>query len=433
MEEKNNENLENLLDDDLLEDWEWVVSINKLKKKKVWLSNQNKFLIWVIVFLIIIFWLLYWVKYFFTISLKWDHLTQAEQTYINIVKNYILKYVTSISANEKTFYEQNKTPSYNVALMDKFIKDPWIIFYNKQFEKNKFVNNEIENYKNILWNIKATQDLLIKYKFLPKQLNNLIKDIRIMPILLTLNAIKIYMIDYVYIQIWKFDKEILDPILIKSSILSKFNINKSILQDAIKEDIQKIRELWVYFYLKNIKFNYMYNDDSLMSNYYTFYFYKNFQNIFDERAKKFNIKLKDKYGRLTKEGWNFVNEYAFLLKNIYDKTTNLLDNEDVNYLPVNVNLLSYDPKTQKLAFNVDIILQDIYSAKISVIKIATKIVTLLRESRLIIGSDIKMNNIKVQKVSKLIGWTKVTFDKTSLLFNTSVQSKVNVEVTDMNK
>jgi len=84
--------------------------------------------------------------------------------------------------------------------MNNFIDDPSILFYQKQFAKEQFMNKQLNLYNTTLADIKNNQELLVKYKFPPKDLSVLIKNIRMMPILLTLNSIKIYMIDYVYIK-----------------------------------------------------------------------------------------------------------------------------------------------------------------------------------------------------------------------------------------
>ena len=424
MEEKNNEKLDkDLLDDDLLDEGDWITSIKQLKKKDNKLSKQNKVLIWVLVVLVVVSFLLFNFKYFFDITLRWNHLTSFEQTYLNAVKNYVLKYITNTSSSGKQFYKKNWSPSVIASNMNNFIDDPSILFYQKQFAKEQFITNEFILYNKILKKIKDNQELLVKYKFFPKALSVLIKDIRMMPILLTLNSIKIYMIDYVYIQTWRFVNEILSPVLVKSPILRNTNVNKTELEISLIEDIQKIRESWVNLYLENIKFNYMHS--SLSDKYFSYKFYEQFKNIIDNRVEK--LWLDDQSRK------NFIWNYIFLIKDVYDKTNELFEKQDINQLPVNIKLISYDPSTQTLSFNVQIMLEDKYNAKTSVIKIATNLVSLLRESRLIIWSNIKMDNIKVQKVSKNIWGSKITFDETSLLFKTSVQSKVNVEVTDIEK
>ena len=424
MEEKNNEKIDkDLLDYDLLNEGEWVTSIQQLKKKDNKLSKQNKLLIWILVMLVIISFLLFNVKYFFDLTLKWNQLTSFEQTYLNAVKNYVLKYITNTSSSEKQFYKKNWSPSVMASSMNDFIDDSSILFYQKQFSKKQFITKQFASYNSILKNVKDNQELLVKYKFLPKDLSILIKDIRMMPILLTLNSIKIYMIDYVYIETWRFTNEILSPILLKSPILHNTNINKKELEISLIEDIQNIRESWINLYLKNIKFNYM--DSSLSDKYFSYKFYEQFKNIIDNRVKKLWLDAKSRK--------QFIWNYIFLIKDVYDKTNKLFENKDINQLPVNVKLISYDPSTQTLSFNVKIMLEDKYNTKTSVIKIATNLVSLLRESRLIIGSDIKINNIKVQKVSKNIWGSKITFDETSLLFKTSVQSDTNVEVSDIEK
>ncbi len=437
MEEKNiNNGIDtDLLDDDLLSDWEWVTSIDKLKKsKKNNLNLRNKILIFLFIFITIILVLLYSIKSFFDISMKNEKLTDLETKYIEFIDENILTYFKSQSWISKTFDNKSNDTIDRVKKMDTYIDDPWIIFYQKQDSKDNLINKLTSSYNNNINNIEKNQELLVKYKFLPKELDELLKDIRIMPILLTLNSIKIYMVDYVYIKTWIFDSEILDSIINRSTILNQFAINRTELEVSLRQDIQKLRESWVSFYLKNIKFNYMYSEwNNLINNYFVVKFYENFQNIIDNRAYNLWINIKNSNGSLTNEGNRFISSYISLIKNIYDRTNQLFDNQDINQLPVNVNLLSYDPWTQMLSFNVEIMLEERYNLNTSVIEIATNLVSLLRESRLVIWKNIKMNNIKVQKVTEIIWWSQVTYNKTSLLFNTSVQSDVNVEVTDIEK
>lgn len=431
-----NNNLDSdLFDDDLLSEGEWVTSISNLKKNKTTKLNlRNRFFIRLLIFFTIIFILFYGVKYFFDITLKKTQLTEFEKTYIKFVDENILTYFKSQSWTSKVFDNKSSNTTERIKSIDSYIEDPWIIFYQKQDYKNDLLKSLLSWYNDSLNNIKKNQELLVKYKFLPKELDKLLKDIRIIPILLTLNSIKIYMIDYVYIKTWIFKTEILDYIINRSTILNQFTINRTELEISLIEDIQKLRESWVNSYLKNIKFNYMYSEwNKLINNYFVVKFYEEFREIIDNRAKNLWLKIKDSNGNLTNEGNRFISSYISLIKNVYDRTNELFDKQDINQLPVNVNLLSYDPWTQMLSFNVEIILEERYNINTSVIEIVTDLVSLLRESRLVIWENIKMNNIKVQKVTEFIWWSQVTYNKTNLLFNTSVQSNVNVEVTDIEK
>lgn len=430
MEEKNTDNFEkDLLDSDLIENDEWIKSIQTMRKKNGKWDKQKKILIYFLSFLLIIVVIFFNINYFFKLSLKEWKLTDFQKKYMGFVESNIIdKLIKNNSKNWSIKQFDNKSKNIKVRLnnMKSYVNDMSIIFYKKQREKKKFTSTEFDLFNNILKKIKSNQEFLVKYKFLPKDLSKLIKDIKMMPILLTLNSIKIYMIDYVYIKTWRFNDEILSSIISNSLILNNFTVNKTELEISLIEDIKKMRESWIILYLKNIKFNYMYDKwDNLMNNYFVNKFYENFNDILNKRVKKLWL---DKSTRK-----KFIVSYISLIRDIYDKTNKLFENQDINQLPINVDLLSYDPKSQTLSFNVDIMLQDKYNAKTSVIKIATDLVSLLRESRLIIGSNIKMNDIKVQKVSELIWGSKVTFDKTSLLFNTSVQSDANVEVTDIEK
>jgi len=440
MEIKNNVS-KNLLDDNLINEGEWITSINELKNKYnkyIWLNKQNKILIVFLSFLLIFFILLFNINYFFSLSLKTSNLTESEKNYMNFIYKYIIKTLFQNNTDEwklKQFDDKSHDINTRIKNMNSYIDNKYILFYKKKESQKIFIKDEIALYNKILADIKNNQESLIKYKFLPEELSKFIKDIRIMPILLTLNAIKIYMIDYVYIQTWRFEEEILSSVLSNSSILNEFTISEKELEISLVQDIQQIRESWVNLYLQDIKFNYMYDklDNSLADKYFIDKFYNNFKDIIEKRAEKLWINIKDSKGNFTNEWIKFIWNYIYLIESIYDKTDELFENKDINQLPVNVNLLSYDPEKQILSFDVEIMLQNQYKAKTSVVEIATNLVSLLRESRLVIGSNIKIDNIKVQQVSENIWWLDITFDKTSLSFNTSVQSKVNVEVTDMNR
>lgn len=427
----NNELLgDELLGDELLDDGNWIESIQRLRKKKNHLTTTNKILIWVFSFLLILVLLLFNVNYFFTLTLKEWKLTEFEKNYMNVVKDNIINkfFVKSNTTdNIKTFDNNSKNLDARLKNMDAYISNVSVLFYEKKDQKKAFINKEKNVHTDLLTKIKNNQVLLVKYKFFPEELSSLVKDIRVLPILLTLNSIKIYMIDYVYIKTWKFKDIILSPVLDNSKIFNDFNITRKELRTSLEEDVQKIRELWVYLYLKNIKFNYMYNilNNSLANDYFINSFYTQFKEIIDYRVEKFKINRKNvKLFR-----WDYIS----LLAHIYNKTSNLIENKDVNQFPIDVNLLSYNPNNKILSFNVNIMLNDKDDAKTPVIWIATSLVSLLRESRLIIWKGIKMDNIKVQKVSKNIWGNKITYNKTALLFNTSVQSSVNVEVSDSEK
>jgi len=88
-----------------------------------------------------------------------------------------------------------------------------------------------------------------------------------------------------------------------------------------------------------------------------------------------------------------------------------------------------------LSFSVKLLLENkfINWKNISIISLASKIIYLLRESRLIIGKDIKQNKLSVNKTTKKIAWQKKYYNSINLSFSTSVQSNVNVEVSDINK
>lgn len=434
-----NQNVESsdFFDDDLLTEWEWVESIEKLrhKKRKNWIINKIV-MFFIFIFAILAF-LLYNINFFFTLSLKWNNIEWFEKEYVDFVTNNILVYFTN-NTNAITFDNMNTKDFAKRAVdMDDYISNPSIMFFQKNYEKWDFVTKEINLYKKQQQTIDDIKKQIVHYKFIPKEIDNLMKDIRILPILYTLNSINIYMIDYVYMQIWKFNKDIFMHVLKRSNMAQEFPyIKASQLANFVSEDIQKMWESWVSFYLKNLKFNYMYSEwdsDSFVNNYYINAFSENFSNVLNKRIEFLESMEWSNIKGNTAEIEKFKLHYINFIKDIYARTNQLFENQDINTLPVSVSLLSYDPQTQMLSFNVQISLEDQDNSKVSVIKIATDLVSLLRKSRLVIWSDISIKDIKVKQTNKMIWWTKMLYHETDLLFKTYVQSDNNIEVSDSEK
>jgi len=429
---QDNESFDNLFDNELLTEWDWVVTLEKLRKRKrVKLTWKNKFLVFFSVLLSVLLLITYGIYYFFVITLK-KNPTDFDKQYLSLVKEYVLPYVIwTIKTNKNAFIiNENDTIINSCLEIKKYLNNPWIIYYEKTDNKSEFLTEYKNKLEKKYSEINKYKDLLIKYKFLPKELSDLIKDIKIMPILITLNSIKIYITDYVFIKSGLFKEKIFDYVVDRSSFLWKYSfISKEQLYDIIVEDIQKFREIWVNIYLKDVLFNYMYDwSDKLIDKYFLNDFYYKFNNLIDNRYEF--IKQKD-YSNQLDNKTDFISNYVYLLQLIYDRTNNLFNMKELLFMPVDIQLISYDPTTESLTFNVKIILSDDILEKISVVDLASNVVTLLRESRLIMWKDIKFSKIKVNKTTKKVWGYKLTYKTTNLTFTTLVQSNVNVEVTDV--
>lgn len=421
-------------DDDFLTEWEWVQSIKNLRKKSSkfwWLRKIIGVFIFIFTILAIV---LYSVNYFFLISLKWKDINSFESQYIEFVKSNILKHFDKTDTSESLDSSGEKDYTKRASWMNQYLSNSSIPFYQKNFAKWKFVQDSLLSFNSNNSKLESTKSLLVRYRFLPKDLDYLMKDIRILPILSALNSINIYMIDYVYLQIWKFNRDILLHALRRSSITNEFSyINAIQISKFVSEDIQKMWEAWVNFYLKNIKFNYMYSEwdsDSFVARYYTNEFSRKFWDILNDRIEYLGNLDWSTMRWNKQEQEKFKLHYINLIKDIYSRTNQLIENQEINNLPISVTLLSYDPQTQMLSFNVKISLEDQYNARVSVIKIATDLVSLLRQSRLILWSDISIKDIKVKQTNKIVWWAKILYHETDLLFKTFVQSDNNIEVSD---
>jgi len=423
-----NEELDDaLLDEDLLEG-EWVKSLDELRKQQQNKWVVNKILYWLVAILFIAFMIVLGVYYFLKLSLSDKKAEGFEQEYMNLVDTYILKNIS----NEDTNFSVSSLNEKNVVKLKKFMENKWVFFYKKQDLVSKITGKELNLFNKEVKNIEKVKKILIKYRFLPKELSEVLEDIKITPILLTLSSIKLYITDYVYLKTGKFEEYVLSYVKKYNPAYSKLDKKlKGQLAQFIVNDIQSLRELWVKTYLSDIVFNYMYIDpnkywkvDKFANNYFINDFYNNYKNVLDKtylRAKKINPKISKK---------EFIWNYIMVLASVYNRTNELFSTLEPSSLPVDINLLSYEPKDQTLSFNVKISLKE-WETRISVVKLATNIITLLRESRLIIWENINFDNLKVTKLIIRTPNGKKVYDTTNLIFKTSVQNSVNVEVTDV--
>ena len=428
-----NENLDSLLDDDILSEWEWVVSLNDLKNKRFKLEKKNKILIYLFILLFLIFSIIFWVNYFFTLTLNNNLKSEFDERYLSSVKKYILPYISNVISNNTNWFKLSVDSKKSLIDMKQYTNNNWVLFYDKKENKNKYIKNFTNNVNKKLKSIKNSQQLITKYRYLPKKLSEILDNSKLMPILITLNAIKLYLADYVFIKLWRFDN-IYDNANKNSTFDNSFLlISKKNLRYSIEKDIVRFREEWVALYLKDILFNYMYNvNDSAITN---SIFINDFKNRFNKELHETYIYIKAK-NNLNMSFDKFVKNYVLLFWNIYLETNNLYENKLViDSLPINVQLLSYDPKKQTLSFSIKLLLEDksVKWKNISIIPLASKIIYLLRESRLIIGKNIKQDKLKVNKITKKIAWQRKYYKSINLSFTTSVQSNVNVEVSDVNK
>ena len=432
LDNENNENVKenvssNLLDDDLLEG-DGVTSLDEIRDQEASKWKINKVLYIIVFFLVFVLVLVWWVYYFLKLSSSDSKLEWYDKDYMDTVDKYIIQNISENTLNLSAWSINSK----NVSSLKQYINDKGVFFYKKQDFLQKYLKEELSKLKRKSKEIESIKKTLVKYRFLPKELSDILKDIKITPILLTLNSIKLYVTDYVYLRTWKFDEYILSYVKKYNPSYSKLDSKLNWkLGSMIKEDIENLRELWVKTYLSDIVFNYMYVDpnkfakvDKFANNYFINNFYNNYKLVIDSRYKKVS-KINPK---IKKE--DFIASYIMILADVYNRTNDLFNTLDSSALPVDINLLNYDPEDQTLSFNVKISLKE-WESRISVVKLATDIITLLRESRLIIWSNINFNNLKVDKlVVRTPNWKKV-YDTTNLIFKTSVQNNINVEVTDV--
>ena len=429
--DNNEKSLDSLLDDDLLNDGAWVESINKLRKNEQKITLKTKLLWYVSLILFILFALSFSVYYFFYLTLKpSDSLNDYQRMYLSFVKENILSLISNNQYNTEiqTYLPANNLPLKKEIELKKLLMDKSVSFYDKISLKeklNKKLYADITKTRN--W-IKKYQDLLSKYKYYSKELESIVKEIGILPILLSLNAVKVYITDYVFIKAWLFDDKIWSFVSPRSSFVGNYsNIPVSKLKEKVIDDIVKFRDLWVSIYLKDIYFNYMYSSDDVFAN---SYFIKDFKNKFKAILELDYEWFKKYYPNVSKEEFYF--KYISLIKQVYDRTLSLFNQEQTDFMPVDVQLINYNPNTEQLSFSVRLMLAPEISSKVDPVILMSNIVTLLRESRLIIWKDIKYDWLKVNSITKMVWGYKIVYKTAEKKFISSVQSPVNIEVTDHN-
>ena len=421
--------------DDLLDDSGWVESIKNLKIKKQLLSAQTKIL-WILdAFLLVILIVVIWIYNFLVfVNKPYDQLTPFQTEYTDNIKLLIKKFKTIFSKsqisnmNDIKWVDFSKKSYTQVENLKKYVNSNDIMFYDKFEFKNKFENSFFDIIPKLNSDLSKYQKLLVKYKFFPNELQAIVKDIKILPILTTLNSIKLYVIDYVYIKWWFFNDKIFNYVYTRNSFLNKYwTIDKKMLFKVIINDLKYFKDQWAYIYLKTIYFNYMYDpSDNLAKS----YFVDTFKKVFSDHLKRTFLVFKKYIPNL--DDSEFEKDYILFISKIYERTLSLQQQSESDILPVDVQLISYNPNTEQLSFLIKIMIPSDISWKTSPVSLFSDIVTLLRKSRLIIWKTIKYNNIKVKEITKRVWWYKFTFLSANQKFTTSVQPKVEVEVSDDN-
>jgi len=423
-----NADFANLLDDDLLNDGVWVESIDNLRKHKQPITFKTKLLGYLVLILSIISGLIYAVYYFFYLTLQpQDSLNEYQKLYLSFVKKNIVSLISNVGSTKSVdSYIALKDPLKKEIELKQIFSDKSVLFYTKLAMKEQLNKQIYSKLNKFLSEEKKYQNLLIKYKYYSKELEWIVKEIKILPILLSLNSIKVYITDYVFIKSWLFDKKIWSFVYPRSSFAWKYsNISSLELKKKIIDTLIKLRDTGVAIYLKNIYFNYMYSSDDVLANSYFINEFKiNFKKVLDSDYKWFSTY----YPNVSKR--DFITSYIMLIKSIYDRILSLYNSVDNEFMPVDVQLISYNPNTEQLSFSVKLMLSSEIAAKVTPVILMSNIVTLLRESRLIIWKDIKYDGMQVNQVTKMVWGYKIVYKTTEKKFVSSVQSPVNIEVTD---
>ena len=423
-----NTDFANLVDDDLLNDGVWVESIDNLKKRVQPISVKTKILWYLVLILSIITGFTYAVYYFFYLTLQpQGSLNEYQKLYLSFIKENIISLISTIGNTQSVdSYITFKNPLKKSIELKKVFSDKSVQFYTKLTMKGQLNKKIYSKLNNFLSEKKKYQNLLIKYKYYSQDLEWIVKEIKILPILLSLNSIKVYITDYVFIKSWLFDKKIWSFVYPRSSFAWKYTAISSLeLEQKVIDTLIKLRDTGVAIYLKNIYFNYMYSSDDILANSYFINEFKiRFEKVFDSDYRWFSIY----YPNISKK--DFISSYIMLIKSIYDRTLSLYNSADNEFMPVDVQLISYNPNTEQLSFTVKLMLSSEIATKVDPVNLMSNIVTLLRESRLIIWKDIKYDGMKVNQVTKMVWWYKIVYKTTEKKFISSVQSPVNVEVTD---
>ena len=418
------------MDDDLLGEGVWVESINKIKKNVQSLTLKTKILWYLIFFLLFVTIWVYGVYNFFYLTLQpQSSLNKYEKIYLSFVKSNIINLISTVD-NSQTIdsYLDLTTPLNKEIRLKHLFSDKSIPFYTKLAMKENLNKQFYSMLDKFLKQRNKYQDLLVKHKYYANELSAIVKEIKLLPIFLSLNAIKIYITDYVFIKSWLFEPKIRSFVRQRSSFAANYtNIPSSEVKNRIVNDLIEFKDLGAYVYLKNIYFNYMYSADDFLAN---SYFINAFRSKFNDRLLIDYNWFSRYYPYVSKD--EFIASYIRLLKSIYDKTISFYNNWESIFMPIDVQLLSYDPVTEQLSFSVRLMLSPDMLSKITPVGLMSDVVTLLRESRLIIWKYIEFKGMKVSQVTKMVGGYKLVYQTIEKRFVSSVQSPINIEVTDQN-
>lgn len=387
------------------------------ESKRTIIRSEKKFMqylvyawIWLITTTILIY-LLFTINKFYVINWKDSQLTQEELDFVSSYKENkqsILGLVGMWDSDEKTisFDEKEKNIQSVKDNIRDYISDKSISYVNKKDEIGKSVTNLwtlIKKYKD---NLDKVRWDISKYSFLPKEIDDSVSDSEIQKSIISVESIKFFTALNVFSHLWASVKELAEFLGYNPDVVAHT------LDFFVKRWEADTQRYLVSCYLNPYEMEKWNDVCSYIDDFSNFYLFSNNKTKFDSLIFKrimTYIEQKLEFSSLSRLG---------IVLNQLDPKSNTI------WFSVEVNTLNEDEKDM-----IDMNLEGWSNQNLHIF-IVTNIIKLLRESHFIMWSDIKLNDVKINKRKvKMWDW-EINVNNSSFTFNIPVQKSVEREIYD---
>ncbi len=372
----------------------------KDRRKKTTVSSSSVFMVVLAVFLFLAAVIVWFIDIFLNASIK------DEWKYTSIEKFIMDKWVMILEKYRTQFkkYPKNDIDSKLSNIEDrklaikKYINDNSILFYDRKKIMNTRTEKEISKISSIDRELKNNQELISKYKYIPKDIEDFIESNKMLEILKVVESIRIYVLGKVY---------------------NTIKFNDSTVDESAWKYLVLYGEKWVEDYVQNCILNYMTENCEIWAS-----------------DNDFGIKLEELIKKKTPNLNGDISDTVIkrkikLLQNAYRKAYKDSNDTEDKLKPIQMLFNNFDPIEWTLSFTLQIRLLDNYlSDKVNHTVIVTDIINLLRESHLILGKNIKVNEITTEKRKlKIQAVTNIVYE-TNFNFVIDLQEDVQKEIYD---
>lgn len=387
------------------------------ENKKSIIRSEKKFMkylvfawAWFIVSTAVLY-LLFTVNKFYVINWMDTQLSEEDKAFVDSYKENkqsILWLVWMWEEEIKTISFDEKQKDIWAVKNDikDYIWDKSISYINKKDEIGKIMINTtelIKKYKDSLDKVKRD---ISKYSFLPKEIDDSISDSEIQKSIISVESIKFFTALNVFSHLWASVKELAEFLGYAPDVVAHT------LDFFVKRWEADTQRYLVSCYLNPYEMEKWNDVCSYIDDFSNFYLFSNNKAKFDSLIfKRIMTYIEQKLE------FSSLSRLSIVLNQLDPKSNTI-------WFSVEVNTLNEDEK--------DIIDMNLewWSNQNLHIFIVTNIIKLLRESHFILWSDIKLNDVKINKRKVKVWDGEINVNNSTFTFNIPVQKSVEREIYD---